>query len=155
MRLLLAVVLSLAAACMGQAAEIPDVLGDAKVGEWVLYDLSNGNAQARMTITAVSDTEVTVKTVISMDGQVLREVSGTYPRDTPAPGSEAATGGPDDFPVEVVEIGGRDISCVVIEAEASGVSAKTWISNEVGVQGVVRSEAPIGNVVMQLVEFGN
>lgn len=48
---------------------------------------------------------------------------------------------------------GKELNCWVIEVEVGGKVSKSWMSNEVGVSGVVKSIYD-GKVSMELVDFG-
>ncbi len=130
-----------------KAEDVPDCLKDVKVGEWVKYKMQS-NMEMKQTVTKVTKEEVTLSTEMFMNGNPLGKPNEQkIPRE--AKGDAKAEGKKPKTSSATVKVKGKDVKCVVVEASGS----KTYMSNDIPVTGIVKSEAG-GKVVMELVDYG-
>jgi len=139
-------------AMLSAETDMPDPLADAKTGEWVLYEMPGG-MQQRQTIISVDDNSVTVKMETIINGTVLSSIEEkmdrsdtTQPAITDMDGATSYNGS--------VQIKGKQIPCSVYEVSVNGRVSRTYMSNEVPVTGLIKSEMD-GNAALQLVDYGS
>ena len=133
---------------VARAEEAPNCLKDVKAGEWVLYKLQGG-MKMKQTVTAVTDKEVTLSTQVMMNDKAMGPAQETrIPREA-GEDKKKEEGVKPKISSATVKVKGKEIKCVVIEVK----NAKTYLSNEIPVTGMVKSEAD-GKVAMELVDFG-
>lgn len=130
-----------------KAEDVPDCLKDVKVGEWVKYKMQGG-MEMKQTVAKVTEKEVTLSKEMFMDGKALGKPNETkIPRK--AEGDASGEGEKPKTSSATVKVKGKDVKCVVIEASGS----KTYMSNDIPVTGIVKSEAG-GKVTMELIDYG-
>jgi hypothetical protein len=166
----------IAAAFSTRAAEEENPFKKAKVGDWVEYKLANKMAgmsmemEMRSTLSKKTDTEATVDVVTKMSGQ---EFKSSYTVKLNEKYDPRATG-VKDFTIketgrgeETLTIGGKSLKTTWTSYEVSGKAeggapmnskGKAWISSEVPLNGLVKSEQEIagtGKQQMELKDFGS
>ena len=131
--------------------DMPNPLADVKVGEWVLYEMPGG-IQQRQTVISVDDKSVTIKMETIINGSVLSSIEQKMDRpdkDQPAnsvmDGSTSYNGS--------VKVKDKQIPCSVFEVTANGRVSRTYMSNQIPVTGLIKSEID-GTVALQLIDYG-
>jgi len=154
--LVLALALALAGSAAAAADPAPQPLRDARVGEWALYDLE-GQMQVKYTVIEVTDEAVTIRMESTKDGEVV------YSNDMPHPRSSRAEETPEgeippDMPrprysEDTLEVNGKTLECTVVELETEFEKTRSWICDDVPVNGLVRLEEG-GVVTQKLLDWG-
>jgi hypothetical protein len=137
-------------------AEEPDVpLKRAKVGDYVVFKMTGSVAGSmRQEVVAVSEKEVTVKTVSTINGTTLPAEVKAYPIDSkpdPDAGNKDVKIVAESSGTETLKIGGKEYRCTwravttlakVADMEVKS-EAKVWISKDAPVFGMVKTVSTI------------
>jgi len=157
------------------ADEVENPFKDAKVGDWVKYKQAVNaggmkmDAELKQTVTAKTDTEVTVELEMTMAGNPPGKSSIKIPLDKkyepykqPGMDAEVKELGKGE---EKVTVGGKTYDAKWVQVEvinkAQGAemksTVKVWTVATVPVGGLVKMDGDMmgGKVTMELVEFGN
>lgn len=154
----LAVLAGLLGAVLAAAdLEIPDLTRNTRAGDWVLYDVQNG-IQIKREVVELTDTHLTLKIDTIMNGQALSSITQKIPRKMDqfaAPQDPVAVA---NAPKPVItkgqiEIKGKTLDCWIVEMTVQGQKSRTYLSQEVPVDGIVKTELN-GQVSLRLVDFG-
>jgi len=151
----LAAICLLAATLRADEMQIPNLMADAKVGDWVLLE-AQGGIQMRQTVEAVTPEQLTLKIETMMNGQVLSAMSQPIPRTQGefAEMPEATADAPQPkISKGKATVKGKELDCWIIEMTVQGQTSKTYLSKDVPINGMVKSEMG-GQVSMKLVDFG-
>jgi hypothetical protein len=140
-----------------QAEEkIPNMMANAAVGDWILLEMQGG-IQMKQVVEAVTPEALTLKIETIMNGQVLNSMSQqikrtqgefTDPSVTAAPNTPKPT-----ITKGTTSVKGKDLECWIIEMDVQGKKSRTYMSKDVPITGIVKSELD-GKAVMTLVDFG-
>ncbi len=158
--ILLSLLLIALAAGTALAADLPNPFKDPRAGDWVVHDM-RGQSKMRQTIISVSETTVIVEIETSMDGKIVNTQTRENERiHEPSLGMLGIKkGGPEPkITKETLTINGKKLECTVIEQEKDGMTAKTWISEDIPVNGLVKVEMSGGDAgksgIMVVVDWG-
>lgn len=144
--------------CLGAGAwavdekDLPNCIKDAKVGEWVLVEMQGG-MQQRQTVIKVTKKEVTVKFETIMKGKVINSIETKIPLETKQKPDEKKKGPKPKITKEKVKVKDQEIECFGIEIETKAGTSKSYISNDIPVMGLVKSEFK-GKVMQKVVDYG-
>ncbi|MFH0938285.1 MAG: hypothetical protein V1899_03260 [Planctomycetota bacterium] len=141
----------------------------AKVGDWIEYKMSNGpiNGTLKKTVIKKTDIETTIEMVNNMGGQEMKQqavikFNEKYdPLNPDMLGSNVVIvdSGEENFAVadKTYSTKWAAIETPLVMDEKIMIKAKTWISTEVPLGGLVKSITEIdGSIVMlELIGFGN
>lgn len=149
---LFALVAMLAVPLAGLAADMPNTMKDAKVGEWALYQMM-GPMQQKQTVIAVDAKSVTIRIDIMMNGKTVNSTSNKMLFS--AMGSMAAGSNRPDMKMgkATVTVKGQSLDCITAQVSQDGKTFVTYISTEVPVYGMVKSTMN-GKPIMELIDFG-
>ncbi len=137
----------------GLAGDLPpNPIKDAKVGEWVLYQMM-GPMQQKQTVTAVHKDAVTVKIDIIMNGKVVSTVSNKIRFDQKGPGAPPQGSPKFKMGKATVQVKGHSLDCITTEVKAQGKTIVTYISPDIPVFGVVQTNMN-GQPLMKLLDWG-
>jgi hypothetical protein len=143
------VLLNIAGLTWSHDADPP--LKSAKVGDYVVYKMAgSATGSMRQEVVAVSEKEVTVKTVTTVNGITLPADTKAHPinsRPDPAAGNKDVKIVDEKAGTETLKIGGKEYRCttraVTTVAKVAGMEvkseAKVWISNDAPVFGMVKT----------------
>src|SRR5262249_22108808 len=164
---------------LAAAEEMENPFKKAKVGDWAEYKMTtsvggnNIEAKMKMSVTAKTDKEVTMKTVAIINGM---EVGGqdtkidltkpydptstaNVPKGTDATVEKAGEG------KEKIKVGGKEYDCtwmkMKIKAKIGGMDfdsdTKIWMSKSVPLSGMVKMEmkSKLADVTMELTDTGS
>jgi len=129
----------------------PNCAEDIKNGEWVHYKMSG--MEMKQKVTEVTEEFYSIQNETIMNGKTLSTNSQKVPRKAPEVAAVAKATMTPKYSRENVTVKGKEINCWLIEMEANGKTSRTWMSNDVPVGGLIKSEYD-GKVVMELVDFG-
>jgi len=137
----------------GFATEMQNYIEDAKVGEWVLFEMQGGMMQQKQTVTGVTKDEVSVLTEIIINGNVMSKQEIKYPlKATVQSGAKDS-----DIKVKItngnVKIKGKTISCIVTEVTTDQGISKSYLSKDIPVTGLIKTEMS-GKTFMKLIDYG-
>jgi hypothetical protein len=144
-----ALLIGVAGWAFAQEAELP--LKRAKVGDYVVYKMTGSAAGTmRQEVVAVSDKDVTVKTVSTIAGMTLPADVKVFPltsQPDPNAGNKDVKIIAESAGTETLKIGGKDYRCtwraVTVLANAAGMEVKSeskvWISKDAPVFGMVKT----------------
>ena len=146
------------------AGEAPDRLPKAKAGEWVMFKLMGG-MQQKQTITDIKgsgdDMEVTIKTEVIMNGATASTAEQTIKvgemkkMQADAKAQADASGAKVAYSNETVEVKGKKFDAVVVTTEVQGMTAKTYMSDEMPVGGIIKMYTTgMAEPVMEVIDFG-
>jgi len=146
----------LLAATLRAEEKIPNMMADAKVGDWILLEMQGG-IQMKQMVEAVTPEQLTLKIETIMNGQVLsstvQQINRTQGEFTD-PGVTAAPNTPKPTITKgTISVKGKDLECWIIEMDVQGKKSRTYMSKDVPITGIVKTEFD-GKVVMNLVDFG-
>lgn len=126
-------------------------LKEAKPGQWVLYR-TMGGMQQKQTVVKVEPDAVTIRVEMIMNGRTMNTAENRIPLSGGM--AQAPTNAPDvKQGSSTVTVKGQNIECMTFEGKAQGQTFKTYISRDIPVYGMVRSEMG-GQVIMELVDWG-
>jgi hypothetical protein len=154
-----AALLALAAGSV-YAADLPNPFKDPKVGDWVVHQIRD-NAKTKQTIVSLSDKQVVIEIETYLDGKIVntqtRENERIYEPSLGMLGIKE--GGPEPkITKETLTIKGKKLECTVIEQVKDGTTAKTWISEDIPVNGLVKVEVsgagPAQSGTMVVIDWG-
>jgi hypothetical protein len=135
--------------------QLPNMMADAKVGDWVLLEVQGG-IQMKQTVEAVTPEQLTLKIETIMNGQVISAMSQPINRTQGEYAEMPAAAA--DVPKPKISKGkatvkGQELDCWIIEMTVQGQTSKTYFSKEVPINGMVKTEMN-GQASMKLVDFG-
>jgi hypothetical protein len=161
MKILTRSLVALAGICLLASAlraeeKIPNMMADAKVGDWILLEVQGG-IQMKQEVEAVTPEQLTLKIDTIMNGQVLSSMSQQIKR-TQGEFTEPSVVAAPDAPKPTITKGtatvkGKDLECWIIDMDVQGKKSRTYMSKDVPITGIVKSEFD-GQVSMKLVDFG-
>ncbi len=145
----------LAATLQAEEMKLPNMMADAKVGDWVLLEVQGG-IQMKQTVEAVTPEQLTLKIETIMNGQVISTMSQPINRTQGEYAEMPATA--TDAPKPKISRGkatvkGQELDCWIIEMTVQGQTSKTYLSQDVPINGMVKTEMN-GQASMTLVDFG-
>lgn len=153
---------ALAVSCAVQAADfskIPDASKNLKVGQWARYKVMGG-IENKQEITAIEgegdDRVVTLKMDLSMGGNVLQSEEHKMPVKQ-LPGQDMASR-EDHEGVEIrdesVTVNGKTYDAVAVVVKNEGNEITTYLSKDVPITGIVKSDITGVGTVMELIDCG-
>ena len=143
------VLLNVAGLTLAQDADLP--LKRAKVGDYVVFKMTGPvTGSMRQEVVAVSDKDVTVKTVTTLKGMTLPTEVKAYPinsKSDPATLNKDVKIVAESSGTETLKIGGKEYKCtwraVTTLAKVADMEvrseAKVWISKDAPVFGMVKT----------------
>jgi hypothetical protein len=143
------ILLSVAGLTWAQDADPP--LKKAKIGDYVVFKMSGPvTGSMRQEVVAVSEKDVTVKTITTLNGMTLPADTKAYPINTkpdPAAGNKDVKIVDEKSGTETLKIGGKEYRCnwraVTTLAKVADMEvrseAKVWISKDAPVFGMVKT----------------
>ena len=143
------ILLNVAGLTLAQDADLP--LKRAKVGDYVVFKMTGPiTGSMRQEVIAVSDKDVTVKTISTLNGMTLPAEVKAYPissKADPAAGNKDVKIVAESSGTETLKIGGKDYRCtwraVTTSAKVGDMEvkseAKVWISRDAPVFGMVKT----------------
>lgn len=154
MKLLRSVVLSfvfvMAVNPLAMGQEIFNPLDDARIGEWVLYEMPDGSSQ-KMTVVKVDDKGTTIKMELITSGKPNQEKEKVFPKNI-----NPLTGSP-DAPKPVITDGkavvkGKELKCKVVSISV-GRKVSQYVSPDIPVVGVIKVVVD-DDVKLKLKDYG-
>lgn len=145
----------LAATLQAEEMKFPNMMADAKVGDWVLLEVQGG-MQMKQTVEAVTPEQLTLKVDTIMNGQVISTMSQPIKRtqgEYTEPPAVATDAPKPTISKGKATVKGQELDCWIIEMTTQGQASKTYFSKEVPITGMVKSEMN-GQVSVKLVDFG-
>ncbi len=124
------------------ALDLPNPYKNAKEGDWVVHEMKGG-MQMRQTVVAVSPDTVTIEIQTIMNGNVVHKQTMDQERNS-KPDLKALgvkEGGPEPkISEDTLTIKGKKIKCTLIVTEKDDITTKIWLSEEIPVNGLVKTE---------------
>lgn len=144
-------------ALRAETIDIPNLMTDAKVGDWVLYEMPAGITM-KQSITEVTEEALTLSIETAMNGQVLSTIVQKLPRTKGEFTPPAAKDAPADLPKPVITKGkvtvkGQELECWIIETDFQGQKMRTTLAKGVPINGLVEAVSN-GSVMLKLIDFG-
>jgi hypothetical protein len=143
------VLLSLAGLTWAEDADVP--LKRAKVGDYVVFKMSGpASGSMRQEVVAVSEKDVTIKTITTINGMTLPADTRAFPINSkadPAAGNKDVKIVDEKSGTETLKIGGKEYRCtwraVTTLAKVGDMEVKSegkvWISKDAPVFGMVKT----------------
>ncbi|MFH0938052.1 MAG: hypothetical protein V1899_02040 [Planctomycetota bacterium] len=151
------------------AAEQENPFKAAKVGDWVEYKISSGhmNGTMKQTVIKKTDTEVTLEIVNNMGGQEMKQQQVIKLNEKYDPLKQSM---PKDVEMKIVDSGEENLTvadktystkwtAVEVTMKVAGqtimTNAKTWISSEVPLGGMVKTQTEMAGNTMTIELIGS
>jgi len=132
--------------------EAPNPILKAKVGDWAMYEMKGG-MKMKYEVTQVTEEAVTLKTDTMMNDKVVSSTETEIPLKVKEVAEKVEEVAKPKMSKGKATVKDKELECTIVEVEAAGMVTKSWISCEIPVNGIVKTETN-GDVTMQLVDWG-
>lgn len=135
--------------------KLPNFLENAKVGQWLLYEMQQG-MRMKQTVMDVTDDEVVVSQEMIMNGQTMAKQIVRLDKN---PDQEGAVdvGGQRVVPKVSkgkITVKGNNMDCYIIEYTSQGQKTISYMSGDIPINGVIKTEVN-GNTLLMLIDYNH
>ena len=135
--------------------KLPNFLENAKVGQWLLYEMQQG-MRMKQTVTDVTDDEVVVTQEMIMNGQTMAKQVVRLDKN---PDQEGAVdvGGHHIVPKVSkgkIKVKGKSMDCYIIEYTSQGQKTISYMSGDIPINGIIKTEVN-GNTMLMLLDYSH